>query len=58
VLSVLIQRRYAQLDELGTISMSVKDKVHAADRRKKPYELKLKEYREALGDLDLGLILD
>jgi hypothetical protein len=53
---VLIQRRFAQLDELGTLSLSVRDKVHAADRRKKPYELKLKEYREALGDL--GLILD
>jgi hypothetical protein len=53
---VLIQRRFAQLDELGTISLSVKDKVHAADRKRKPYELKLKEYRETLGDL--GLILD
>jgi hypothetical protein len=56
VLSVLIQRRFAQLDELGTMSMSVKDKVHAADRRLKPYEQKLKEYREALRAL--GLILD
>jgi len=31
--------------------MSVKDKVHAVDCKKKPYKLKLKEYREVFADL-------
>jgi hypothetical protein len=51
VLAVLIQRRFAQLDENGTVAVSVRDKVHEADRRQKPYEQKLKEYREQLLEL-------
>ena len=43
----------AQLDEHGTIAASVRDKVNKADRQKKLYEIKLREYRDAL--LDLGL---
>ena len=39
------------MDENGTISSSVKDKVHEADRKQRPYEQKLKEYRDYLGDL-------
>jgi hypothetical protein len=31
--------------------MSVRDRVHEADRKKKPYENKLREYREKLLDL-------
>ncbi len=49
--AVLIQRRFAQLDENGTVAVSVRDKVHEADRRQKPYEQKLKEYREQLLEL-------
>jgi hypothetical protein len=37
----------AQLDEHGTIAASVRDKVNKADRRKKPCETKLREYRDA-----------
>jgi len=51
VLATLLQRRVAQLDEHGTISVSVRDRVHKVDRRKKPYEAKLREYRDALIDL-------
>jgi hypothetical protein len=51
VLATLLQRRVAQLDEFGTISASVRDKVNKADRRQKPYENKLREYREHLADL-------
>jgi len=40
----------AQLDEHGTISASCRDKVNKADRRKKVYESKLKEYREFLAE--------
>jgi hypothetical protein len=49
-LALLLQRRVAQLDEYGTISASVRDKVNKADRRKKLYEAKLKEYREFLAE--------
>jgi hypothetical protein len=49
----LLQRTVAQLDEHGTIASSVRDKVNKADRRKKTYESKLREYRDALFDLGL-----
>jgi len=47
----LLQRRFAQLDENGNIAGSVRDKVHAAERKKKLYENKIQEYREKLTDL-------
>jgi hypothetical protein len=47
----LLQRRVAQLDENGTIAVSVRDKVHEAERKKKTYENKIREYRERLLDL-------
>jgi hypothetical protein len=40
-----------QLDENGTISASVRDRVNKADRRKKPYENKIREYRDRLLEL-------
>ncbi len=51
VLATLLQRRVAQLDENGTIAMTVRDKVNKADRRQKPYENKLREYRDRLDEL-------
>jgi hypothetical protein len=51
VLATLIQRRFAQLDENGFIAATVKDKVHEADRKKKLYENKVREYRDNLLDL-------
>lgn len=39
------------MDEKGTISVSVKDQVHEADRKQRPYEQKLKEYRDQLREL-------
>jgi hypothetical protein len=51
VLATLLQRRVAQLDENGNIAVSVRDKVHEADRKKKLYENKIREYRDKLLDL-------
>lgn len=51
VLATLIQRRFAQLDENGNIAAIIKDKVNMADRKKKLYEQKIREYRDALLDL-------
>jgi hypothetical protein len=51
VLATLLQRRVAQLDENGTIAMTVRDKVNKADRRQKPYENKLHEYHDRLDEL-------
>ncbi len=58
VLGTLIQRYFAQLDENGTLASTVKDKVHEADRKKKLYEKKVREFRDfrdahlVLPDLD------
>jgi hypothetical protein len=51
VLATMFQRRFAQLDENGLLASTVKDKVHAADRKKKQYENKIREYRDRLLDL-------
>jgi hypothetical protein len=51
VLATLLQRRVALLDENGVRAASVRDKVHEADRKKKSYENKIKEYRNRLLDL-------
>ena len=51
MLATLLQRRVAQLDENGTIAMTVRDKVNKADRRQKPYENKLREYRYRLDEI-------
>jgi hypothetical protein len=51
VLATLLQRRVAQLDENGTIAMTLCDKVNKADCRQKPYENKLREYHERLDEL-------
>ncbi len=51
VLATLLQRRGAQLDENGTIAMTVRDKVNKVDRRQKPYENILREYRDPLDEL-------
>ena len=46
MLATLIQRYFAQLDENGTLASTVKDKVHEADRKKKLYEKKVREFRD------------
>jgi hypothetical protein len=51
VLATLLQRRVARLDENGSKAASVRDKVNEADRKKKTYEKKIREYRERLLDL-------
>jgi len=51
VLATLLQRRVAQLDENGNIAANIRDKVHEKDRKKKLYETKIREYRDALLDL-------
>ena len=51
VLSTLLQRRVAQLDESGNKSRSVKDHVHGKDKKNKVYERKIAEYRNRLLDL-------
>jgi hypothetical protein len=51
VLATLLKRRVAQLDENGTIAVTVRDKVNKVDRRQKPYENKLCEYRDRLDEL-------
>lgn len=51
VLATLLQRRVAQLDENGLLAASVRDKVNDADRKKKIYENKIREYRDRLLDL-------
>ena len=48
----MLQRKIAKLDENGNQAGTVKDKVHAADRRKKMYENKIREYRDKLEDLE------
>jgi hypothetical protein len=35
------------MGEHGMIAASVRDKVNKSDQRKKPYETKLREYRDA-----------
>jgi hypothetical protein len=42
----VIQRYFAKLDENGTLASTVKDKVHEADRKKKLYEKKVREFRD------------
>jgi hypothetical protein len=51
VLATLLQRRVAQLDENGTIAMTVRDKVNKADCCQQPYENKLSEYHDRLDEL-------
>jgi|LakMenE01Jun11ns_1017448.scaffolds.fasta_scaffold9707006_2 hypothetical protein len=51
VLATLLQRRVAQLDENGTIALTIRDQVNKADRRQKLYENKLREYRDRLDEL-------
>jgi hypothetical protein len=46
VLATVIQRYFAKLDENGTLASTVKDKVHEADRKKKLYEKKVREFRD------------
>jgi hypothetical protein len=50
VLATLLQR-VAQLDENGTIAMTVRDKVNKVDHRQKLYENKLCEYHDRLDEL-------
>ena len=51
VLATLLQRRVLQLDETGGLSATVPDRVNKADRRQKPYEAKIRDYRLRLLDL-------
>jgi hypothetical protein len=51
VLATLLQRRVAQLDENGTIALTIRDQVNKADRRQKLCENKLREYRDRLDEL-------
>jgi hypothetical protein len=43
----------AKLDENGKKALSVRDRVHESDRRKRDYERKLADYRERVLDLQV-----